>query len=84
MFPNTNSQIKALQGIENSIPNIEILKRSRNLNDTTDILLAKDQLIEVKKIVEKEGITYQVKDNYGRYNLNLEYILFIIAPSHLV
>ncbi|XP_022113411.2 carboxypeptidase B [Pieris rapae] len=66
LYPNTKSQIEALRDIENGVPKLEILKRSRNLNDTTDILLTPEQLTELKPFVKKEGITYDIKDNYGR------------------
>lgn len=67
LFPASSLHIEFLRNIEKIVPDIEILKRSRNLNDTTDILLHTDNFSEVKDLVNKEGITYKIKDNYGRY-----------------
>ncbi|CAK1551489.1 unnamed protein product [Leptosia nina] len=64
--PSSDLHIEAIQNIEKRFPDLEVLKRSRSYNDTTDILVPKNQLSPLRDLVKKEEIFYDVKENYGR------------------
>ncbi|XP_045502115.1 carboxypeptidase B-like [Colias croceus] len=66
LYPKASKEIDILNNLEKSIEGIEILKKSRSFNDTTDILVPPNQLAFIRDIAHENGITFDVKENYGR------------------
>lgn len=66
LFPSRTEQIKALNILEQPNEGIEILKKSRSLNDSTDVLVPPNELRFVEDIIKKEDILYEIKSHYGR------------------
>ncbi|XP_046970459.1 carboxypeptidase B-like [Vanessa cardui] len=66
LYPNGIQQIEALKYLEVPEHEVEILKKSRSFNDSTDILVSPNDIPFVKQFIKDESLIYELKRNYGR------------------
>ncbi|XP_073953155.1 carboxypeptidase B-like [Choristoneura fumiferana] len=65
--PQSYHQLAKLVKLKHDPEGIEILKRSRGLNRTTDVLVAPHKRRFLEQFVSKHGMPVQYKYNYGRH-----------------
>ncbi|CAK1584597.1 unnamed protein product [Parnassius mnemosyne] len=65
LFPTEDSQFKAIKLFEDPSNTIEILKKSRGYNDSTDLLVPSDRLLYIAQFAKENELNYDVKKNYG-------------------
>ncbi|XP_041984629.1 carboxypeptidase B-like [Aricia agestis] len=58
--------MKQLEVIEHMVLGLEVLKYTRGLNDSTDVLVPGDQMRSIQEMVEKAHLKYDAKEHYGR------------------
>nr|XP_026493332.1 carboxypeptidase B-like [Vanessa tameamea] len=66
IYPTGIQQIEALKYLEEPEHQVEILKKSRSFNDSTDILVSPNDIPFVKEFIKNEILNYELKRNYGR------------------
>ncbi|XP_050352822.1 carboxypeptidase B-like [Nymphalis io] len=66
LYPSHTQQIEALEYLEKPEHHVEILKKSRSFNDSTDILVPPSDIPFVKEFIKSENLNYELKRNYGR------------------
>ncbi|XP_063390499.1 carboxypeptidase B-like isoform X1 [Cydia fagiglandana] len=64
--PYDNKQLKALMTLADS-DDVDIMKRSHGLNDTTDVLVSPKDQMKVEKFAKIRGMGVKCVDHYGRY-----------------
>lgn len=69
--PQTNYHLLRLAKLQNDPEGIEILKRSRGINRTTDVLVAPHMRVFLEQYISKHSMPVQYKNNYGRYVISL-------------
>ncbi|CAH0724393.1 unnamed protein product, partial [Brenthis ino] len=66
LYPRNSLQIEALKALEQPGHQLEILKRSRSFNDSTDVLVPPDDVGFLKDFISAQNLEYEFKSNYGR------------------
>ncbi|CAH2042300.1 unnamed protein product, partial [Iphiclides podalirius] len=66
LYPKDELQLDAIKLFEDPSNSIEVLKKSRGFNDSTDILVPPERLTLVEKIAKENHFNYQAKNNYGK------------------
>lgn len=67
LYPTEELQLDAIKLFDDPGNSIEVLKKSRGLNDSTDILVPPDGLAYVERTAKENQLNYEVKNNYGRW-----------------
>lgn len=70
-FPTNTEQLEAASSFHDPEDKVEILKSSRGINDTLDILVPLDRLQFVEDYTKEKGLLVEVKKNYGRSVLQI-------------
>ncbi|XP_068620166.1 carboxypeptidase B-like [Battus philenor] len=66
LYPMEDAHFEAIKLFDEPSNHIEVLKKSRGYNDSTDVLVPPDRLTYVKEIAKKNNFNYDFKKNYGR------------------
>ncbi|CAB3228892.1 unnamed protein product [Arctia plantaginis] len=66
LFPTNTKQLEAASSFHDPENKVEILKSSRGINDTLDVLVPFDRMHYVEDFAKEKGLLAEVKTNYGR------------------
>ncbi|XP_028030264.1 carboxypeptidase B-like [Bombyx mandarina] len=67
LFPETTSQLENITRFEDVDNQVEILKQSRGINDSLDLIVPPNKLDYVQSYAQNTNLTYEIKRrNYGR------------------